>query len=119
MKKRKIIRPTEEEDRRINEGIAVDPDTYELDDEFFRNAKPAVRGPQKAPKKIPATVRYSQEVLETYRGLGRGWQTQMDRDLRSLIATKYRRVLRDGEWVTVERDSPESYEGLIRTDSTS
>ena len=119
MSKRKIIWPTEEEDRRINEGIAADPDTYELDDEFFRNAKPAVRGPQKAPKKVPTTVRYTSEVIETYRGLGKGWQTQMDRDLLSLIATKYRRILRDGEWITVEREASEQLEERITIDSTS
>ena len=33
--------PTPEEEARINEGIAQDPDSPELDDEWFENARPA------------------------------------------------------------------------------
>ena len=38
--KRKIIRPTPEEDRLICEGIANDPDTWELTAEDFANMVP-------------------------------------------------------------------------------
>jgi len=38
---RKIRMPTDEEDAAIRAGIAADPDAQELDDEFFRNARPA------------------------------------------------------------------------------
>ncbi len=34
--------PTPEEEARINEGIAQDPDSPELDDEWFARARPAV-----------------------------------------------------------------------------
>ena len=34
-----IIRPTPEEDAAINAQIAADPDDFELDEEWFRNAK--------------------------------------------------------------------------------
>lgn len=34
--------PTPEEDARINEGIAQDPDSPELDEEWFARARPAV-----------------------------------------------------------------------------
>jgi hypothetical protein len=34
------ISPTAAEAAKINEGIALDPDTPELDDDFFKNAKP-------------------------------------------------------------------------------
>ena len=37
---RRIIRPTPEEDAAINAQIAADPDDFELDEEWFRNAKP-------------------------------------------------------------------------------
>ena len=35
-----IILPTPEEDAAINAQIAADPDDFELDDEWFENAKP-------------------------------------------------------------------------------
>ena len=35
-----IILPTPEEDAEINAQIAADPDDFELDEEWFRNAKP-------------------------------------------------------------------------------
>ena len=37
---RRIIRPTPEEDAAINAQIAADPDDFELDKEWFKNAKP-------------------------------------------------------------------------------
>ncbi len=36
----KIILPTPEEDAAINAQIAADPDDFELDEEWFKNAKP-------------------------------------------------------------------------------
>ena len=36
------IIPTAEENAAINAGIAADPDTFELDDEWFARAKPAI-----------------------------------------------------------------------------
>ena len=36
---RRIIRPTPEEDAEINAQIAADPDDFELDEEWFKNAK--------------------------------------------------------------------------------
>ena len=38
--KRKVILPTPEEDVAIRAAIAEDPDTFELDAEWFREAKP-------------------------------------------------------------------------------
>ena len=35
-----IILPTPEEDEAINAQIAADPDDFELDEEWFKNAKP-------------------------------------------------------------------------------
>ena len=38
--KRKVILPTPEEDAAIRAAIAEDPDTFELDAQWFREAKP-------------------------------------------------------------------------------
>lgn len=36
------------------------------------------RGPQKAPKKIPISLRLDKEVYEFFKASGRGWQTQIN-----------------------------------------
>lgn len=43
------------------------------------------RGPQKEPKKILITVRYSPEVIEYFKATGEGWQTRMDKVLKSYV----------------------------------
>ena len=48
--------------------------------------KPGQRGPQKAPRKEPVTVRYSPEVIEHFRATGRGWQSRMDSALKEWVA---------------------------------
>ena len=40
--KQGTIWPTPEEDIATNQGIAEDPDTFELDEEWFECARPAV-----------------------------------------------------------------------------
>ena len=37
-----LILPTDEEEAAINRGIALDPDTWELSDEEFKQLKPFV-----------------------------------------------------------------------------
>jgi Uncharacterized protein conserved in bacteria len=44
------------------------------------------RGPQKAPTKVPTTVRLSPEVLDHFKASGRGWQTRLDEALKVFIA---------------------------------
>jgi len=46
------------------------------------------RGPQKEPKKVSVTVRYSPEVVEYFKATGEGWQTRMDKVLKSYIKKK-------------------------------
>jgi hypothetical protein len=41
MHRKRLIPPTEEENKRINAGIAADTDTFEPSDEEFAQAKPA------------------------------------------------------------------------------
>jgi len=44
------------------------------------------RGAQKAPTKVPISIRVSPEVAEYFRAEGRGWQVHMDRVLRDYVA---------------------------------
>ena len=91
---RKIIPPTPAEDKRINRGIASDPDTFEWTDEAFARARPAgevfpdlvehsikrkrgQRGPQKKPRKVLIALRLDSSTVEAYKAGGRGYQTRM------------------------------------------
>jgi uncharacterized protein (DUF4415 family) len=43
------------------------------------------RGPQKAPRKIPISIRLSPDVAEGLRATGTGWQRRADEALRSWL----------------------------------
>jgi uncharacterized protein (DUF4415 family) len=43
------------------------------------------RGPQKAPRKVPISIRLSPDVAEGLRGTGQGWQRRADDVLRSWL----------------------------------
>ena len=44
------------------------------------------RGPQKAPRKVPISIRLSPDVAEGLRATGKGWQGRADEALRSWLA---------------------------------
>ncbi len=46
------------------------------------------RGPQKAPRKVPISIRLSPDVAEGLRATGNGWQGRADEALRSWLAGK-------------------------------
>lgn len=46
------------------------------------------RGPQKAPRKVPISIRLSPEVVEGLRATGNGWQRRADEVLRSWLEEK-------------------------------
>ena len=93
-RKTNIIMPTDEEDARINQGIALDSDNPELTAADFRAMRPAaevapvlarakrVRGPQKAATKRSVSLRLDQDVLEKFKSTGPGWQTRINDALR-------------------------------------
>ncbi|MCP1275044.1 BrnA antitoxin family protein [Gluconobacter albidus] len=93
-RKTNIIMPTDEEDARINQGIALDSDNPELTEADFlamrlaAEATPAlakarrVRGPQKAATKRSVSLRLDQDVLEKFKSTGPGWQTRINEALR-------------------------------------
>ncbi len=43
------------------------------------------RGPQKAPRKIPVSIRLSTDVVEALRATGNGWQGRADEALRAWL----------------------------------
>ena len=43
------------------------------------------RGAQKAPTKVPISIRVSPEVAEYFRAKGKGWQGRMDRVLKEYV----------------------------------
>ena len=67
--KKGTVLPTAAEEKKIAGSIAADPDTMELNDDFFARAKPAGRGKQKGPTKTRKTIRSSDEVLTVYKNM--------------------------------------------------
>lgn len=100
---RKLLVPTEAEDKAINEGIAADPDTQELGADFFAKAKPATEvlgagvvaalavkrgrgrpaGSVADETKEKVNLRLDADVLEGLRATGKGWQTRVNAALRA------------------------------------
>lgn len=51
-------------------------------------AFPRTRGPQKAAKKIPVSIRLSPEVIERFKADGPGWQSRIDEALKKAARLK-------------------------------
>ena len=93
-KKPKTRMLSDEEEARVQRGIAADPDNPEWTAEDFKRAKPFAevfpefaesrrgRGPQKEPTKVAVSLRLSREVVERFKADGPGWQTRMDEALK-------------------------------------
>ena len=92
------IIPTPEENAAINAGIAADPDTFELDEEWFARAKPAIevdadlvantarrRDERKADTKENVTIPIDAEVLARLRESGPGWEDKLNETLRRVV----------------------------------
>ena len=99
---RSVQMPTPEEDDAINAGIAADPDSRELDAEWFAKARAAsevlppemyaalvAKRPRGRPKadatKVFTAIRLDADLLETFKATGKGWQTRMNAALRQFI----------------------------------
>lgn len=84
---------TEEEEARIREGIAKDPDTHELTDEEMAELRPLAQmkrssgRPKADSTKQPVSIRLSPEVVEYFKAEGPGWQTRIDAVLREYAKT--------------------------------
>jgi uncharacterized protein (DUF4415 family) len=89
----------DEEEARIQAGIARDPDNPEWTKEDFDKARPfaevlpelaeswrRTQVRQKPPTKKLVSLRLDQDVIEHFKAQGRGWQTRINEALRSLVA---------------------------------
>jgi uncharacterized protein (DUF4415 family) len=45
------------------------------------------RGPQKAPTKVPTTIRFDADVLAALKASGKGWQTRVNEAMRDWLKT--------------------------------
>lgn len=96
-RKPEFIMPTDEEDARINQGIALDTENPELTEQDFRRAVPAsaivpdlasrrqVRGPQKAPTKKLVSIRLDPDLVDRLKQDGPGWQGRVNDMLREAV----------------------------------
>ncbi|NTF31671.1 BrnA antitoxin family protein [Rhizobium skierniewicense] len=75
----------------MSNKAVIDADNPEWTDADFERAKsasqlpdgiasffPKTRGQQKAPTKIPLSIRLSPEVVDHYKATGPGWQARID-----------------------------------------
>ncbi|HEX8166761.1 MAG TPA: BrnA antitoxin family protein [Beijerinckiaceae bacterium] len=102
-----IVDISDEEEARIQAGIAKDPDNPELTDEQLTRLRPASevlppalyaaltkrpRGRPKAEKtKVEVKLRLDPEIVEAFKAQGPGWQTRMNQVLRRSISPSRRR----------------------------
>lgn len=78
----------------LDAPIEFDPsvDPYNPNDEaavaaFWSNATVRRRGAQKAPTKVPTTIRFDADVLAALKASGRGWQTRVNEAVREWLKT--------------------------------
>jgi uncharacterized protein (DUF4415 family) len=92
------ISPTDDENAAINAGIAADPDTFELDVEWFRRARPAIevdpglamhsRDASDSQKSLPKeriTIFVDSDIAQHFRSSGSGWQARLNETLRHAV----------------------------------
>jgi uncharacterized protein (DUF4415 family) len=86
---RTIMRPTPEEDAAITAAALSDPDATPLTDEEWALVKPTLRRgrPVSANPKVFTAIRLDPEVLEAFKGSGRGWQTRINAALKDWLNT--------------------------------
>ena len=80
----------------------IDDDNPEWTDEDFARARPAAevlppellkvlgikpRGKQKAPLKVPTTIRFDADVLAALKASGKGWQTRVNDIMKEWVRT--------------------------------
>ena len=101
--KKKIIRPTAEEDAAITKVALSDPDNLPLTDEDWENIRHRiVRGrgrPLGSGTKEQVTLRIDKDILDFYKSKGEGWQTfinqvlgEIKKEAKSIAAVEKRMI---------------------------
>lgn len=93
MANRRTLTDTEGEVRKLTKKEAAKAVPFSALPEAERKVLQSIRtrGPQKAPRKVPISIRLSPDVAEGLRSIGAGWQRRADEVLRSWL-TKNRRA---------------------------
>jgi uncharacterized protein (DUF4415 family) len=89
LRKRALVMPSVEENRKIVAAANADPDAKPLTKAQMKAMVQlkAIRGrPRSANPKQLVSVRYSAEVLAYFRSTGEGWQARMDGVLREYVS---------------------------------
>jgi len=81
--KKKLIRPTDEEDAQITAAALSDPDNQPLTDAELKQFRPMRGRPLGSGKKEQVTLRLDAEILEKFKSTGNGWQTRINDVLRN------------------------------------
>jgi len=74
--------PSPAEEERIRNGIAADPDTYELSDQQIAQLRPRAEARQ-----VTITLRCDADVLEAIKATGPEWQTRINDIVREYVKT--------------------------------
>jgi uncharacterized protein (DUF4415 family) len=88
-RKRALVMPSVEENRKIVAAAKADPDAKPLTKAQMKAMVPlkTLRGrPRSANPKQLVSVRYSPEVLAYFRSTGEGWQGRMDGVLKEYVS---------------------------------
>jgi uncharacterized protein (DUF4415 family) len=82
---KKLIRPTDTENKQITTAALTDPDNPPLTNEELQQFRRTRGRPQGSGKKEQVTLRLDADILEQFRATGNGWQTRINDALRDWV----------------------------------
>jgi uncharacterized protein (DUF4415 family) len=82
---KKLIRPSDTEDKQITAAALTDPDNLPLTNEELQQFRRTRGRPQGSGKKEQVTLRLDADILEQFRATGNGWQTRINDALRDWV----------------------------------